>query len=87
MRTRSNGNHNPNPNPNKASFLKNCLGGLLARLIQVLDTTEISLVHAAVLMKDFSVSTGISSYLRVKKSLLLLASFKELIRNFKGLAV
>ena len=52
---------------NKASFLKNCLGGLLARLIQVLDTTdvclvasyssEISLSHAAVLMKDFSVST------------------------------
>ena len=35
--TRSNQN-------NKASFLKNCLGGLLARLIQVLDTTDVCLV-------------------------------------------
>ena len=25
---------------NKTPFLKNCLGGLLARLIQVLDTTD-----------------------------------------------
>ena len=29
---------------NKASFWKNCLGGLLARLIQVLDTTDVCLV-------------------------------------------
>ena len=25
---------------NKTPFLKNCLGGLLARVIQVLDTTD-----------------------------------------------